>query len=106
METHNFKLVEEKHKKLIMNVLYFGFFCILFSGALVGWYSFKNHSYLKILNFSFSGIILEIIIISIGVRYLNFMTILKKDLIKNHYVFNSKSSCKEKKLSDKIRITR
>lgn len=82
------KLVEEKHKKLMIQFLYFGAFTILFSGFFFCAFSVMNDIHLKVLNTSIPGFVFGLPVIYFGIKLYFRVTKFKTELMKNHYIFN------------------
>ncbi len=90
MENLKSKMVEEKHKRTIIKVLYSIVFFVIFSGLFTIGFCLSEHIRLESLNWYVTGLVIGSIILSSGIAGCIQVSIFKLDLYKNHFIFNWK----------------
>jgi hypothetical protein len=95
MENQKSVMVDIKHKKKIIKILYSITSFIIFSGLYTIAICLSEHMRLEALNWYIPGLVIGASIISCGIASCIQISIFKMDLYKNHYVFNWKSERKD-----------
>ena len=72
----------DKHKIIIVNVLYTATMIIIFLGIFFSIFSFVNHINIKVLNSSIPGAVFGFLVLYLGIKYYLSVTKLKEELLK------------------------
>ena len=82
MKTKSTVTVINKHKVIIINLLYVATLIIIFLGIFFSLFSLVNHINFKVLNSSIPGVVFGFLVIYLGIRYYLSVTKLKDELFK------------------------
>jgi hypothetical protein len=88
MKSQNTVTVTNKHKVIIVNLLYAATMIIIFLGIFFSIFSFVNHISFKVLNSSIPGAVFGILVLYLGIRYYFSVTKLKGELFKTSSKFS------------------
>ena len=82
MKSQSTVTVTDKHKIIIVNVLYAATMIIIFLGIFFSIFSFVNHINIKVLNLSIPGAVFGFLVLYLGIKYYLSVTKLKEELLK------------------------
>jgi hypothetical protein len=82
MKSQSTVTVTDKHKIIIVNVLYAATMIIIFLGIFFSIFSFVNHINIKVLNSSLPGAVFGLLVLYLGIKYYLSVTKLKEELLK------------------------
>ena len=82
MKSQSTVTVTDKHKIIIVNVLYAATMIIIFLGTFFSIFSFVNHINIKVLNSSIPGAVFGFLVLYLGIKYYLSVTKLKEELLK------------------------
>jgi len=82
MKSQSTVTVTDKHKIIIVNVLYAATMIIIFLGIFFSIFSFVNHINIKVLNSSIPGAVFGFLVLYLGIKYYLSVTKLKEELLK------------------------
>ena len=88
MKNQNAVTVINKHKVIIINLLYIATLIIIFLGIFFSIFSLVNHINFKVLNSSIPGVVLGFLVLYLGIRYYLSVTKLKEELFKTSSNFS------------------
>ena len=80
--------VINKHKVIIINLLYIATLIIIFLGIFFSLFSLVNHINFKVLNSSIPGVVFGFLVVYLGIRYYLSVTKLKEELFKTSSNFS------------------
>jgi len=80
--------VINKHKVIIINLLYIATLIIIFLGIFFSLFSLVNHINFKVLNSSIPGVVFGFLVVYLGIRYYLSVTKLKEELLKTSSNFS------------------
>jgi len=88
LKTKSTVTVINKHKVIIINLLYVATLIIIFLGIFFSLFSLVNHINFKVLNSSIPGVVFGFLVIFLGIRYYLSVTKLKEELFKTSSNFS------------------
>jgi hypothetical protein len=88
MKSQNTVTVTNRHKVIIVNLLYAATMIIIFLGIFFSIFSLINHISIKVLSSSIPGAVFGILVLYLGIRYYFSVAKLKEELLKTSSKFS------------------